>query len=67
MRTTYDICEEKNITVKSEDIPIMTEIDSDSDHYVLKICYFYLHLYVFVFFSSFSHHYHILKAVLTTV
>lgn len=47
----------------------MTEIDSDSDHHILKICYYYLHtLCGFFFFrTSFPHFYEILKAVLTTV
>lgn len=61
-----------SLTVRSEDIPIMTEIDSDSDHYVWKICHYYLQTLCVcvVFFLSehlFPQHYPVLKAVLTTV
>lgn len=57
----YIYLRKTSLTVRSEDIPIMTEIDSDSDHYVLKIRYYYLQaLFVFffsqnIFFPSLSH------------
>lgn len=56
-----------SLTIRSEDIPIMRiglGLDTDSDHYVLKI-YYYLQTLCGFFFSEhlFPHHY----AVLTTV
>lgn len=73
MRTTYEIREKKNITVRSEDILIMRiglGLDTDSGHYVLKICFYLQTLCICGFSFSehlFSHHYHILKVILTTV